>query len=110
MVPSRGLPLPRSFANTAVRAQSSNPNPQNEAQKDRHKINTDANEYAKSGTDDTAAGNEEAAFDPNITDPQEAKKKAGEGNKVNPLDASPANPEISQGTRESSGKREKGEI
>jgi hypothetical protein len=108
--PSRGVALPRSFATTTLRAQNSNPNPQNDAQKDRHKINTDANEYSKSGTDDTAAGNEEAAFDPNITDPQEAKRKAGEGNKVNPLDASPANPEISQGTRESSGNREKGEI
>ena len=63
-------------------------------------MNTDANEYAKSGTDDTASANEDAAFNPNITDPQEAKKKAGEGNDVNPLSASPANPEISQTTDE----------
>jgi hypothetical protein len=66
-------------------------------------MNTEANEYAKSGTDASAASNEDAAFDPNITDPQEAKKKAGEGNKVNPLDASPANPEISKGTSEVEG-------
>jgi hypothetical protein len=47
--------------------------------------------------------NEEAAFDPNITDPQEAKEKAGEGNRVNPLDASPANPKLSTGTAEEEG-------
>lgn len=66
-------------------------------------MNTDANEYAKSGTDDVAAQNEEAAFDPNITDPQEAKKKAGEGNEVNPLDASPANPDLGAPTSEVEG-------
>ena len=74
----RGIPSPRT-----------SPTP-SDAQVDREKINPEANEYAKSGTDNTAAKNDEAAFDPNITDPQEAKKKAGEGNTVNPLDASPA--------------------
>ncbi len=69
----------------------------------------ESNEYAKSGTDDTTAANEEAAFDPNITDPQEAKDKAGEGNEVNPLDASPANPDISQGTAEEEGGAKKKE-
>jgi hypothetical protein len=57
-------------------------------------MSPEANEYAKSSTDDVTAANEEAAFDPNITDPQEAKEKVGEGNRVNPLDASPANPEL----------------
>lgn len=66
-------------------------------------MNPEANEYSKSGTDDTSAANEDAAFNPNITDPQEAKDKAGEGNTVNPLDSSPANPEISQGTSEEEG-------
>jgi len=80
-----------------------NTHPQRDAQQDREKMNPEANEYSKSGTDDTSAKNEEAAFDPNITDPQEAKDKAGEGNDVNPLDASPANPEISQGTAEEEG-------
>jgi hypothetical protein len=56
-----------------------------------------------SSTDDITAANEEAAFDPNITDPQEAKEKAGEGNRVNPLDAGPANPELSTGTAEEEG-------
>lgn len=80
-----------------------NPHPQRDAQQDREKLDPEASEYAKSGSDDTAAKQDEAAFDPNITDPQEAKDKAGEGNQVNPLDASPANPEISQGTAEEEG-------
>jgi len=80
-----------------------NPNHQRAAQLDREKIDRDPNEYSKSGTDESSANNEEAAFDPNITDPQEAKEKAGEGNEVNPLDASPANPDISSGTAEAEG-------
>jgi len=74
-----------------------------DAQLDREKIDREGNEYSKSGTDDTSAANEDAAFDPNITDPQEAKDKAGEGNEGNPLDASPANTDISQGTAEETG-------
>ena len=111
--PPRRLASPlrtaRPLSCTTSRRAEINKNPQRDAQKDREKINTDANEYAKSGTDDTAAGNEEAAFNPNITDPQEAKKKAGEGNDVNPLDASPANPELGKPTREVSGERKEGE-
>ncbi|EXJ89340.1 hypothetical protein A1O3_02407 [Capronia epimyces CBS 606.96] len=79
------------------------PHPQRDAQVDRKKMDPEASEYSKSGTDDTTAANEDAAFNPDITDPQEAKKKAGEGNEVNPLDASPANPDISQGTAEEEG-------
>lgn len=99
--PSQHVPN-RPLSISARRQAEQNPNPQHDAQENREKINTDANEYAKSGTDDTAASNEEAAFDPEITNPQEAKKKAGEGNEVNPLDASPANPELGQPTREAS--------
>jgi hypothetical protein len=66
-------------------------------------MSPEANEYTKSSTDNITAANEEAAFDPNIADPQEAKEKAGEGNRVNPLDASPANPELSTGTAEEEG-------
>ncbi|KIV80210.1 hypothetical protein PV11_07726 [Exophiala sideris] len=80
-----------------------NKHQQREAQLDREKMNPEANEYAKSSSDDSAAKNEEAAFDPNITDPEEARKKAGEGNDVNPLDSSPANPGISSGTAEEQG-------
>ena len=103
--PSSALRPARHLSTTpSLRAHpSTNPNPQRSAQEDRDQINTESNEYAKSGTDDVAAGQEEAAFDPNISDPQEAKKKAGEGNEVNPLDASPANPELSRPTEESGG-------
>ncbi|OAP65295.1 hypothetical protein AYL99_01267 [Fonsecaea erecta] len=92
---------PRAFA--ADQDPDRHPHPQRDAQLDREKMDPEPSEYSKSGTDDTSAANEEAAFDPNITDPQEAKRKAVEGNEVNPLDASPANPEISQGTAEEEG-------
>lgn len=49
---------------------------------DRNSINTEATEYTKSGTDDQAAKQEEAAFDPSKTSPEEQKDKAGEGNEV----------------------------
>jgi len=91
---------PRCFAGS--QDPEENTNDQRAAQLDREKIDRDANEYSKSGTDESGA-NAKAAFDPDITDPQEAKKKAGEGNDVNPLDASPANPEISKGTDEAAG-------
>lgn len=80
-----------------------NPDPQRDAQKDREKISPDANEYSKSGTDTSAAAQDEAAYNDNISDPQEAKKEAGKGNEVNPLDASPANPDISSPTSEEEG-------
>lgn len=41
-------------------------------------MNPKATEYSKSSTDDEAARQEEAAFDPNLTDPDSQKKKAGE--------------------------------
>lgn len=45
-------------------------------------MNTDATEYSKSGTDDRAAGEQEAAFDPNLTSPESQHEKAGEGQGV----------------------------
>ena len=42
-------------------------------------INTEATEYSKSATDDESARQSEAAFNPDITDPQHQKDKAGEG-------------------------------
>ena len=49
---------------------------------DKDSINTDATEYSKSGTDDAAAQQEEAAFDPEKTDPVEQKEHAGKGEGV----------------------------
>lgn len=80
---------------------SKDPSPQKEAQLDREKMDTQANEYSKSGTDAASAAQENAAFDPNSSnDPDEARKEAAKGNEANPLDASPANPELSAGTSE----------
>lgn len=49
---------------------------------DKDSINTEATEYSKSATDDESARQGDAAFDPNITDPQEQLGKAGEGQGV----------------------------
>lgn len=49
---------------------------------DRESINTEATEYTKSGTDDGAAKQEEAAFDPRQTRPEQEKNTAGEGTEV----------------------------
>jgi hypothetical protein len=49
---------------------------------DKDSINKEATEYSKSGTDDGAARQEEAAFDPKQTDPEGEKRKAGEGTEV----------------------------
>jgi hypothetical protein len=73
---------------------------QKEAQLHREKMNTDSNEGTKTGTDSSSAHQDKAAYDPNITQPQKAKEKAGEGNKHNPLDASGANPELGRPTEE----------
>ena len=40
---------------------------------------------------------------PNITNTRKAKKRAGEGNTVDPLEAGPADPEIRRGTEEEEG-------
>ncbi|KUJ23088.1 uncharacterized protein LY89DRAFT_776899, partial [Mollisia scopiformis] len=70
---------------------------------DKDSINTEATEYSKSGTDDASAKQEEAAFDPNTTDPKQEKKVAGEGEDGNPLEVSPANPEVSKPRGEQEG-------
>ena len=44
---------------------------------DRESIDRESTEYSKSGTDDEAAGLNEAAFDPNTTDPGAEKNIAG---------------------------------
>lgn len=69
-------------------------------------MDTQPNEYAKSGTDAEMA--KDKAFDPNSSnDPDEARKEAGKDNETNPLDASPANTELSSGTSETSGGADK---
>lgn len=81
---------------------------QKDAQLDREKMDTQPNEYGKSGTDAETANNPSAAFDGNSSnDPEDARKEAGKGNDSNPLDTSPANPGLSSGTSEVSGGADK---
>ncbi|MCJ1369583.1 hypothetical protein MMC20_000795 [Loxospora ochrophaea] len=51
--------------------------PRKDAQ-DKDSMNVEANEYSKSGTDDQAARQESASFDPKKTDPDEQLKTAGD--------------------------------
>ncbi len=66
-------PTPRQFSQSFRFAY-----PRKDSQ-DKDSINTEATEYSKSGTDDEGARQEDAAFNPEITDPQDEKDKAGEG-------------------------------
>lgn len=68
-----GTPIHRRFSQSVKSAY-----PRKDSQ-DKDSINTEATEYSKSATDDEGARQEDAAFDPNITDPQQEKDKAGEG-------------------------------
>jgi hypothetical protein len=45
---------------------------------DRNSINTESTEYSKSGSDDQAAALDDAAFNPDITDPEPEGEKAGQ--------------------------------
>lgn len=46
---------------------------------DRDSINREATEYTKSGSDDQIASIDDAAFNPNLTDPDSQRKKTGRG-------------------------------
>ncbi|KAF7941917.1 uncharacterized protein EAE97_006754 [Botrytis byssoidea] len=70
-------------------------------------IDTTATEYSKSGSDDAAAREESAAFDPSITSPESEKSEAGKGGGGNPLDVSPANQEVSKPRGEQEGGAER---
>jgi hypothetical protein len=48
------------------------------ASQDRNSINRESLEYSRSGSDDKTAALDDAAFNPDITDPDSQKKKAGE--------------------------------
>ncbi|KAI9872700.1 MAG: hypothetical protein M1830_001278 [Pleopsidium flavum] len=64
---------------------------------DKDDLKPEATEYSKSGTDDGAAKEMDAAFNPEITSPEGEKGKAAEGNgdSNNPLEVSPANTDVS---------------
>ncbi|KAF2472511.1 uncharacterized protein BDR25DRAFT_161451, partial [Lindgomyces ingoldianus] len=63
---------------------------------DKDSLNPTSTEYSKSGSDDAAAASEDAAFNPNKTSPEHEKSTAGKEGDGNPLEVSPANPEVSK--------------
>lgn len=63
---------------------------------DRDSINTESNEYAKTGSDDRAAGQEDPAFQPGNNDPDSELKTSEPGDGGDPLNVSPANRGVSQ--------------
>ena len=71
--PLPGIPAQRQFSQTLPSAL-----PRKDSQ-DKDSINREPTEYSKSATDDEGARQEEAAFNPDITDPQQQMDKAGEG-------------------------------
>ena len=82
--------------------------PLNQARKDtqdKDSLKPEPTEYSKSGSDDAAAATEKAAFDPSSTRPEEEQNIAGResGGDANPLEASPANQDISKDKSENEG-------
>ena len=80
------LPLPRPNQPLHARARTlisttTSLFPRKDSQ-DKDSMSTEATEYSKSGNDDMAAKEEEAAFDPELTSPESQHKKAEEGNGV----------------------------
>ncbi|KAL1596312.1 hypothetical protein SLS60_008957 [Paraconiothyrium brasiliense] len=61
-------------------------------------VNLRRDEYSQSGGDDMVAEQSQASFSKNADSPVDSKETAGKGNVVNPLDFSPATPELSEHT------------
>ncbi|KAF2820519.1 hypothetical protein CC86DRAFT_114276 [Ophiobolus disseminans] len=66
-----------------------------EKEQDPAKFNSRSYEYSQSGGDDIVAGQASASFSRN-SDPESQKVEAGKGNVVNPLEFSPASPDLSK--------------
>lgn len=76
---------------------------------DRHRIDRQSTEYTSSGTDSSVADRGDVSFDPNKSlDPEQARELAAKGEPAdspNPLEFSPANPAVSDTSREAEGGR-----
>jgi hypothetical protein len=94
--------LPRPFTTTSPATY-----PRKHAQ-DRDSLKPESTEYSKSGTDDAAAQNPDAAFNPKKTRPEEETAAAGEGGEGNPLDVSPGNEKVSRPRGSEEGGAQKG--
>lgn len=84
------LPLPRFLSTTSA------PYFPRKDDQDKDSLNPQSTEYSKSGTDDAAAAEEDAAFNPNKTRPEQAERSAESSSNGNPLDVSPGNPDVSK--------------
>ncbi|TAQ89364.1 hypothetical protein B7494_g2325 [Chlorociboria aeruginascens] len=95
---------PRSFPIRAFSHSMPAKYPRKDSQ-DRNSINTEATEGSKSGTDDEAARQEDAAFNPEKTAPEEEKRVGGKGNEKsgNPLEVSGANQDVSKPNKKTKG-------
>ena len=71
---TRALIVRRTFASTPTALQKSK-----EDIMDRTRINTESNEYSKSGGDGKSARQADPAFDTNLNDPKDQQRKAQEG-------------------------------
>ncbi|KAF7891811.1 hypothetical protein EAF00_008113 [Botryotinia globosa] len=100
---------PQPFISLTIRSFTNTPTSLLPRKDSQHKdsIDTTATEYSKSGSDDAAAREESAAFDPSITSPESEKSEAGKGGDGNPLDVSPANQEVSKPRGEQEGGAER---
>jgi len=74
----RLLSGPTSFAQRQFSQSARATYPRKDTQ-DKDSINTESSEYSKSATDDEGARQQDAAFNPDVTDPQAQKDLAGEG-------------------------------
>lgn len=70
-------------------------------------INILRDEYSKTGGDQVVAEQKIASFHPGDTKPESEMETAGKGIKINPLEISPANKEISKFSSEIKGPRQK---
>jgi hypothetical protein len=76
---------------------------------DREAVNTESNEYSKSGSDSGAA-HDDPAFETGRTDPESELRDSKPGeNGRDPLDVSPANKDVSEPRDEKEGQAERGE-
>ncbi|KAI1768602.1 hypothetical protein GGR53DRAFT_383046 [Hypoxylon sp. FL1150] len=66
---------------------------------DRESFKPKSHEYTQGGTDEEVASKQDAAFNPNKTDPDSERGAAGAASNGNPLDQSPANKSFSEAGR-----------
>lgn len=103
----RALPRTRSTTTTTLSSgltrllSTTTPRLARKGAEDKDSLQPSRSEYSQTGTDDAAAVNEDAAFNPSKTRPEDEVDTAGKNKKDNPqggnpLDVSPGNQGVSQ--------------